>query len=130
MKVRPPQISTIALTAGSASACLTPSRMPSRTAAESALTGGELMRQHGDVALAGEIGDGIDGGHRRLLFSLPVCFALNKLERKIHHMQQEGMAVSLFDFSGKVALVTGSSSGIGQAIVERMAEHGAKVVVS
>jgi NAD(P)-dependent dehydrogenase (short-subunit alcohol dehydrogenase family) len=38
--------------------------------------------------------------------------------------------VSLFDLSGKVVVVTGSSRGIGRAIVERMAEHGAKVVVS
>ena len=43
MKVRPAQISTIALTAGSAAACWTPSRRPSRTSADSALTGGELM---------------------------------------------------------------------------------------
>ena len=38
--------------------------------------------------------------------------------------------MSLFDLNGKVAVVTGSSRGIGRAIVERMAEHGAKVVVS
>jgi len=38
--------------------------------------------------------------------------------------------VSLFDLTGKAAVVTGSSRGIGRAIVERMAEHGARIVVS
>src|SRR5271155_6155801 len=38
--------------------------------------------------------------------------------------------MSLFDLSGKVALVTGSTKGIGEAIVHRLTEHGAKVVVS
>lgn len=41
-----------------------------------------------------------------------------------------GGEMGLFDLTGKVAIVTGSSRGIGRAIVERMAEHGAKVVVS
>jgi NAD(P)-dependent dehydrogenase (short-subunit alcohol dehydrogenase family) len=38
--------------------------------------------------------------------------------------------MSLFDLSGQVALITGSSRGIGKAIAEEMAVHGAKVVIS
>ena len=37
---------------------------------------------------------------------------------------------SLFDLTGRVALVTGASRGIGGAISEVLAEHGAQVVLS
>lgn len=35
-----------------------------------------------------------------------------------------------FDLSGKIALVTGASRGIGQAIAELLAQHGAHVIIS
>jgi len=38
--------------------------------------------------------------------------------------------MSLFDLTGRVAVITGSSRGIGRAAAERFAEQGANVVVS
>jgi NAD(P)-dependent dehydrogenase (short-subunit alcohol dehydrogenase family) len=40
------------------------------------------------------------------------------------------MTSNLFDLTGKVALITGSTKGIGRAIAIEMARHGAKVVIS
>lgn len=45
-------------------------------------------------------------------------------------MSPLNLSGSLFDLTGKVAVVTGSSRGIGRAIAERLAQHGARVVVS
>jgi NAD(P)-dependent dehydrogenase (short-subunit alcohol dehydrogenase family) len=40
------------------------------------------------------------------------------------------MPTNLFDLSGKIALVTGGTKGIGRAIVERMIDHGARVALT
>lgn len=45
-------------------------------------------------------------------------------------LKRGGNEVSLFNLAGKVALITGSTKGIGLAIATRMAEAGAKVVIS
>lgn len=46
------------------------------------------------------------------------------------HPQNSALGASLFSLEGKVAIVTGASRGIGEAIARRLAQHGANVVVS
>ena len=40
------------------------------------------------------------------------------------------ITTDLFDLSGKIALLTGASKGMGLAMAEALAEHGARVVIS
>ena len=40
------------------------------------------------------------------------------------------MTTKLFDLSGKVALITGASRGIGEATARLMAQQGATVIIS
>jgi NAD(P)-dependent dehydrogenase (short-subunit alcohol dehydrogenase family) len=54
----------------------------------------------------------------------------NQDKRIAKRRNREGVEMSLFDMTGKVAVITGSSRGIGKAIAEEMAVHGAKVVIS
>ena len=40
------------------------------------------------------------------------------------------VATELFDLSGRIALLTGASKGMGEAMAKGLAEHGARVVIS
>ena len=62
---------------------------------------------------------------------MPAPEKINTLAaRPADHYTKDGTHMSLFDLTDKVAIVTGSSRGIGRAIALRMAEQGARVVIA
>src|SRR5258705_2113572 len=84
IKVRPPQVSTIAFTSGSAMALLMPSRIPPRTAALSAFTGGLLTVT---VAIPSRLSSLTTSFTLISLVALGANFALRNL---IPHLDTEG----------------------------------------
>jgi len=55
---------------------------------------------------------------------------LRGVEPKARKAQKMSNIKQRFDLTGKVAIVTGSSKGIGLSIAKGLAENGAKVVIS
>ena len=127
MKVRPSQISTMAFDRGVGRCLRDAGLRPSRTFADSAFTGGELsVSTATSPSRVRSVTELMAAICALPLLSSGAVYKLTQLDKR----RWGGAFVSLFDLDGKVAVVTGSSRGIGRAIVERMAEHGAKVVVS
>ncbi len=61
----------------------------------------------------------------RIPADAPESISFAEVAGSAHHYR-----MSLFDLAGRVAVITGSSRGIGRAVAERLAEQGAKVVIS
>ena len=65
-----------------------------------------------------------------LLDKVPKSNRFSTMQESIGNRSNLVIETALFDLTSKVALLTGSSKGMGKSMAEALAEHGANVVVS
>jgi NAD(P)-dependent dehydrogenase (short-subunit alcohol dehydrogenase family) len=63
-------------------------------------------------------------------FLTGICYLIWKLTCKVSQLGGKSMALDIFNLSGKVALVTGGSKGLGKAMARGLAEAGADILIS
>src|ERR1700728_525322 len=68
--------------------------------------------------------------HRSVDLLRPPGGEFNSMSQSLDHSANRSSDQSLFDLSGRVAVVTGGTTGLGRAIAMGLAEAGADVIAS